>query len=77
MVQNQEMTREQKRLALQECFSEEQQSMLQQNKEVREQNREMVKGNLSEAKKEQIRNNGRGITSLQDSTPGLWVSTLK
>ncbi len=38
---------------------EEQKNMLQQNKEVREQNREMVKGNLSEAQKEQIRNNGR------------------
>ena len=33
--------------------------MLQHNKEVREQNREMVRGNLTDAQKEQIRNNGR------------------
>ena len=59
ILQNQEMTREQKREQLRACFTEEQQAMLQNQMQVREAHKEAFKGSLTDAQKEQIRSRAR------------------
>jgi hypothetical protein len=57
ILQNRQMTQNEKRKAFRACLSEEQKTMLRENQELRKEQKNMFRNNASEEQKQQMRQN--------------------